>query len=261
MSAEDVAERITAAFTRQADGFNRSLAATHADLLDAIAAVCAPEASDRWLEAACGPGVIARRLAPSVASVHGVDLTPAMVELAREEAARLGAGNATFAVGDATATGLPDGAAGGGFDGAVSRFSVHHIPRPGRLIAEMARVVRPGGAVVVIDHLADTDEHDYRFSQEVERLRDPSHWLSLTAAELRGLGADHGLDLEHEQVVRISIDFDDWLTRGTTDPQATALVEQALAERPTGTACFGVRQGPDGRTLDLQIWVGRFRRS
>ncbi|MGH2908924.1 MAG: class I SAM-dependent methyltransferase, partial [Solirubrobacteraceae bacterium] len=144
---------LTSAFTAQADGFNGSSAANDGALLDALVDHAAPTASQRWLEAACGPGVISRRLAPHVRAVHGVDLTPAMVELACASAAAAGIANATFAVADATATGLPRGS----FDGAITRFSLHHIPAPDRVLQELARVVRPGGAIVVADHLADED--------------------------------------------------------------------------------------------------------
>jgi ubiquinone/menaquinone biosynthesis C-methylase UbiE len=144
---------LTSAFTTQAEEFNRSSAANDAALLEAMLALAAPRASDAWLEAACGPGVVSRRLAPHVRSVHGIDLTPAMVRLAEQSAAAAGVENATFAVGDATSTGLADAR----FDGAITRFSLHHIPVPGRLLEELARVVRPGGAIVVADHLADDD--------------------------------------------------------------------------------------------------------
>lgn len=65
-----------------------------------------------------------------------------MIEKAREEAALEGIGNAEFSVGDATALEFEDAS----FDGAVTRFSLHHIPVPGRVVAEMARVVGPGGS-------------------------------------------------------------------------------------------------------------------
>ncbi len=43
------------------------------EILQGLIAAAQPEASERWLEAACGPGALSRRLAPLVRSVHGVD--------------------------------------------------------------------------------------------------------------------------------------------------------------------------------------------
>jgi ubiquinone/menaquinone biosynthesis C-methylase UbiE len=247
---------LTTAFTAQADGFNRSSAANDGALLDAMLAQAAPRPSDAWLEAACGPGVISRRLAPHVRSVHGIDLTPAMVRLAQESAAAAGVGNATFAVGDATATGLPAASV----DGAITRFSLHHIPVPGRVLQELARVVRPGGTIVVADHLADEDASAFAWSQEVERLRDPSHWASLTRERLRALASAAGLQPDGETVVPIELDFADWLSRGSDDPGVHRLVERLLGEAQSAVARFRVSGPSASRTLGLDVWIGRFVR-
>jgi ubiquinone/menaquinone biosynthesis C-methylase UbiE len=248
---------LTTAFTAQAEGFNRSSAANDTALLDAMLDLAAPQTSDAWLEAACGPGVISRRLAPQVRSVHGIDLTPAMVELARRSAASAGTENATFAVGDATETELTDGS----LDGAITRFSLHHIPVPARVLDELARIVRPGGAIVVADHVADEDADAYAWSQEVERLRDPSHWASLTVQRLRGLGSAAGLRLTGETLVPIELDLDDWLHRGSSDPEIHRLVERALRGRPSSARRFAVRTGTGSRILGLEVWIGRFERT
>ncbi|HYB29524.1 MAG TPA: class I SAM-dependent methyltransferase [Solirubrobacteraceae bacterium] len=245
------------AFTEQASTFNASAVANAAEILDVIVEDAQPQRSERWLEAACGPGIISRRLAPLVASVHGVDITPAMVETARREAQAAGIDNATFEVGDATATDLDDES----FDGALTRFSIHHLPVPGRLFAELARLVRPGGRIVVVDHLADEDAEARAWAQEVERLRDPSHWASLSAARLCALGERAGLELERERRFAFELDFDDWLRRGTSDPAARQLVELALAGRPRGTDFFKVEEQPQGRVLTLQMWLGFWSRT
>jgi ubiquinone/menaquinone biosynthesis C-methylase UbiE len=246
-----------AAFTAQAEAFNASSAANDAAILDAIVELAAPAPGQRWLEAACGPGVVSRRLAPRVASVHGFDLTPAMVDVARREARQTGLENLTFELGDATE--LP--VAGGSFDGAVTRFSAHHIPLPVRLFAELARVVKRGGAIVVADHLADADRDAYAWSQELERLRDPSHWLSLTLHAAHQLADRAGLAVERELIVGLELDFDDWLARGHADEAGRALAEQALAARPAGADCFEVVENADGtRTLRLRVWAARLLR-
>jgi ubiquinone/menaquinone biosynthesis C-methylase UbiE len=244
------------AFTEQAATFNASAVANAAELLDALVHGAQPQRSQRWLDAACGPGVTSRRLAPLVASVLGVDLTPAMVDLARREAAAAGVDNVTFELGDATATRFEPGT----FDGAVTRFSLHHLPVPARLLDELARVVTPGGTVVVLDHLADGDAEARAWAQEVERLRDPSHWASLTEDRLRALGQRAGLRLERERRFGFEVDFDDWLRRGRADPDAQRLVEVALAERPDGTECFALDSRSGRRVLRLQMWLGAWRR-
>jgi SAM-dependent methyltransferase len=253
----DQSRAIEEAFTAQAASFNSSAVANAPDVLDALLTAAAPRREERWLEAACGPGVVSRAFAPSVRAVHGVDLTPAMIELARRQAVAAGADNATFEVADATATGLPDAS----FDGAVTRFSLHHLPLPARLLQELARLVRPGGRIVVADHLADDDGEARAWTQEVERLRDPSHWASLSRGQLREIGDAFGLVLEAEETHDLSLDLDDWLVRGGGDAASRAIAERALASRPAGTECFAVCGDGGRRTLGLRMWVGVWRRA
>jgi SAM-dependent methyltransferase len=237
-------QTIREAFTHQAESFNTAPVANARAALDGLVAFAAPGPDERWLEAACGPGLITRVLAAVTGEVVGVDTTPAMLDVARREAA--GLGNVSFVEADATATGLPAAS----FDGAIARFTVHHVPVPARLLAEMRRLVRPGGAVVIADQMVDDDVDAAAYATEVERLRDPSHWAALPRRRLRALGA--GMTLEEERVVPLALDYADWLARGSGDP---VLVERALAERPGGAECFRVADG----VLHLRMWIGRWR--
>jgi SAM-dependent methyltransferase len=190
-----------------------------------------------------------------VGDVHGVDMTPAMVELARREAEREGARNASFSIGDATALAFETGS----FDGAVTRFSLHHIPRPGRVVAELARVVRPGGTVVLADHVTSADADVAAWHEEIERLRDPSHWACLTPARLRALGERAGLVLEHERTAPRRIDLGEWIARGSGGEAARDLIGAALCERVPAPEVFRVVDAPDGRRLELVYWLSSWR--
>jgi len=247
---------LTDAFSRQAEGFNRSPVANAESLLEEIIGLARPGPDERWLEAACGPGIISRRLAPLVSEVHGVDATPAMIQVAEREARREHLSNLSFQLGDATRLAAEPAS----YDGFIARFALHHIPVPARLFEEAFRVVRPGGRVVMIDHLADADGDSFAWSQEVERLRDPSHWATLSLEQARRLGRSAGLAPEGQLVTPMDMDFDDWLTRGASDPQAAALVRGLVNARPAGTECFRLREVAGRRALQLQIWIAAWHR-
>lgn len=95
-------------FTHQSKSFGPSAAMTSAQTLDALIELVPEEADSRWIDVACGPGVISRAMASRVGSVSGVDLTPTMVEEAERRAREEGIGNVSFAVGDATALDFAD---------------------------------------------------------------------------------------------------------------------------------------------------------
>jgi len=250
-------ESVREEFTHQTETFARAGALKAAATLGALVSLVPADPAARWLEVACGPSMVGRVLAPRVGSLQGIDLTPAMIEKAREEAGREGLANVEFGVGDATALELEDGS----FDGAITRFSLHHIPAPQRVVEEMARVVRPGGWVVVSDHARDADPSVAAWVEEIERLRDPSHWACLTPDRLRAIGVAAGLELDREELVSFELDFDDWRDRSSGGKEAAPLIDRLLAEAPPGAEAFRVVGEGDERRLLLQNMLFRWRRA
>ena len=103
---------------------------------------------DRCLDLGCGGGNvvldIARLVGPG-GSVIGVDFDPQILELARQDAKDAGAGNVEYHVADAR---IFDG---GPFDLIYARFLLSHLSEPGKILARMRQLARPGGRIVVED--------------------------------------------------------------------------------------------------------------
>jgi ubiquinone/menaquinone biosynthesis C-methylase UbiE len=103
------------------------------------------------LEVGCGPGRLSIQLARQHGlDVTGLDLDPAMIERARANAhgPRDGDGRRpSFLVGDVASLAFPDES----FDLVVSTLSMHHWADPAMSVAEIGRVLRPGGRAVVWD--------------------------------------------------------------------------------------------------------------
>jgi SAM-dependent methyltransferase len=250
-------DAIVREFTGQSEAFNAAPVMRSADTLGRLLDLIPAVAGERWLDAACGPGLVARGLAGRVREVCGVDMTPAMVDLARREAAREGIENALFQIGDVTELDFEAGS----FDGAVTRFSLHHIPVPGRVVDELARVVRPGGAIVLADHVTSDDVEAATWHQEIERLRDPSHWACLTPRGVRRLGERAGLVLEREQVSPLHLEFEEWIGRGSGGERSRPLIERALDERVPAPEVFRVQAKNGERVLELRYSLSLWRRA
>jgi SAM-dependent methyltransferase len=96
-----------------------------------------------------------------------------------------------FVEGDATKLPLDYGS----FDLTGTLRTLHHIARPELAVAELVRVTRPGGRVLVIDQIAPVDPLVAAELNRFERARDPSHTRALAEVDLRGLFESNGLVL------------------------------------------------------------------
>src|SRR6185437_3175655 len=117
------AAHIADQFTRQAPGFARSPALHNKEALDLLVHAAKPQPSDVTLDVACGPGSVVLALAGRVAQAAGLDATEAMLDEARQAAARNGILNVAWHRGDAYALPFADAT----FDIVSCRFAMHHL--------------------------------------------------------------------------------------------------------------------------------------
>jgi SAM-dependent methyltransferase len=179
--------RIRDQFSRQAIPFSNAPSLRDAGALEQLVRACDTTSSDNVLDVACGPGLVVRAFAEVASHVTGIDLTPAMIDRAREHTHALA--NVTLRQGDVTPLPFPDAS----FSLVVSRFAFHHFLEPASALAEMRRVCRPGGRVMVCDLLAADDPHKAAAFHALEIQRDPSHARALRGSELEALFDAAGL--------------------------------------------------------------------
>jgi len=152
-----------------------------ADLEERVRKFVQPRGDERALDVGSGLGALALALAPHVREVVAVELRAERVDRARAIARDVT--NVEFLVGDAQRLDFERGE----FDLAGTLRTLHHVPRPELVVAELARVTRPGGTILVVDQLAPDDPLEALELDRFERARDPSHTRLLPDVDLRGL--------------------------------------------------------------------------
>ncbi len=232
-------------FTRTAQVFGDYAIASRVQEAERLAHMVNAGPADRAVDLACGPGTLALRFAPHVRWICGLDLTPAILERARRSAAAEGLANLDFAIGDAQSLPFADAS----LDIAVTSYSFHHFPDPARIIAEMARVVRRGGRVGILDIFLPADPAISELNNRMEKLRDASHTRTLAREEFESLFAAHGLRVLETAVEENRRAFDHWMLVSGWKPGDSNYIEvRRLMEAsiPDDAAWFHPRFEPAG---------------
>lgn len=181
----------------------------------------------RCIDIGCGNGVFTElfieRCAPT--EIHGIDPSPAQLDFAK---ARPGARLAQFQEGDAMALPFADGR----FDAATMALVIFFVPEPEKGVAEMARVVRPGGTVAAYAWEMPAGFPLEPIFAEISALSHknlgPPHPEASHAHVLRKLWTGAGLeqvDIRQISVERTFADFEDFWTVST----ASGALKPALA--------------------------------
>jgi ubiquinone/menaquinone biosynthesis C-methylase UbiE len=147
VASVETTERVRRLWDKRADRYDRRMRLSERFMFgDGRAWVCS-QARGEVLEIAIGTGRNLPHYPPDV-RLTGVDLSPRMLEVARRQAAALGRA-IDLRVGNAQTLEFPDAS----FDSAVCTLALCSIPNDRQAIAEMYRVLRPGGLLLLLDHI------------------------------------------------------------------------------------------------------------
>ncbi len=196
------------------------------------------------LDIATGGGHTALAVAPLVAQVTVTDLTPRMLEKARDFMLAQGVTNALFQVADAEQ--LPFSSES--FDRVTCRIAPHHFPDISQFVQEVARVLKPEGIFLLIDCMAPSDQELDTFDNTIEKWRDPSHGRSCTAEEWQAFLKEAGLSIEHLEFFRKTHEYDDWTARSQMPLDEKARLSQYILDSNERIQnYFEIVRKPDGQ--------------
>jgi ubiquinone/menaquinone biosynthesis C-methylase UbiE len=185
-------EIVRESFSTQAQAFASNPWVTDEQRVKRLVSAAHLTGKERVLDIATGPGYIAEAFASESREVVGMDLTEAMLAIARQRTKERGIKNVSFRAGDAQNI-LFEKAQ---FDVVVCRLALHHVLQPAKVLSEMSRVCRRDGTVLVEDIYASEHPARAAYQDRWEILRDPSHVRALPLSELLYLFRDAGLETE-----------------------------------------------------------------
>ena len=155
-----------------------------------------------------------------------IDGEPSVIELCQQALGEQG-----FEV-----KGVPTGEKGlqllteGDFDLILCDMVLRRLLAPVGSLRELARVMCPGGRMVVVDVVVD--EATDRYVNELARLREPEHWRHYRAEEYEQMLHEAGLQATERRILRQSVDVDAWAEAGLTTPPGLDLIGPRLRSYP-----------------------------
>jgi ubiquinone/menaquinone biosynthesis C-methylase UbiE len=247
-------DQIVDQFSRQAVTFSQ--VPGHFDAMQVLVAMSEVSGSDNVLDVACGPGMVTCEFARHAGEVTGIDLTPAMIAQAQKRQHDAALENISWTVGDAVPLPFPDNS----FSLVITRYSFHHLLSPSTALAEMVRVCRPGGGVLVAD--VAVEQEKVEAYDRLEKIRDPSHTHALTHQEFAELFSNSGLIDCRRTGYGVDIVLEDQLRASFPKPGDEERLRE-MVSNDIGVDRLAIHARREGGeivyTVPISVWFGRKR--
>jgi ubiquinone/menaquinone biosynthesis C-methylase UbiE len=248
--------RVQRQFGAHAERYAASPVHAHGLSLQRMVTLSDPQPADLVLDVAAAAGHTAMRFASHVRGVVAVDLTPETIAVARRLARERHVDNVAFARVDADQLPFPRNT----FDIVTCRLALHHMPDARRAIAEMARVCRPGGQVVLADNIVPDNDDTAAWINAFESIRDPSHASLWPIAALAAIFEQAGLAIAARESLYKEMDFEGWAWRmAVPAPDRARLRAMLLAAPPAVQRWLNPRERSGNLEFNLieAVVVGR----
>ncbi|HVE97843.1 MAG TPA: class I SAM-dependent methyltransferase [Mycobacteriales bacterium] len=236
-------ERNRAQYARVADEYAVSASHAGGEDLAWLAGRAASVVPGLALDVACGGGFSTRALLDAGHQVVATDLTPESVAAARSTTERPALGWVAGA-----AERLPIRTHSMAL--VACRIAPHHFGDIARFVDEVARVLTPGGMLLLVDSTVPEDDDLARWLDDVERLRDPSHGRSWAPSRWRAVLAGARLQVVESRLTRKRHELEPWLARSGCAGEAAVEVRRRFQDAPPDArSAYAVEQSADGTVL------------
>jgi ubiquinone/menaquinone biosynthesis C-methylase UbiE len=220
-------------FTKQATPFTENEGHSDEAAFQLMFDLTGVNKKDTVLDLACGPGLVTTAFASQAKHATGIDITPAMIEKAKQIQKEKGLTNLSWKIGDVTK--LPfDGES---FSIVITRYSFHHFVDPAKVLAEMKRVCKKGGTLMVVDVAIPPEKRDAY--DHLEKLRDPSHTSAYTLHEMLDMAKELNLTDIKTQWYNLEMELEKQIGASFPNPGDDEKIRE-LVKTDIGKDFFGI---------------------
>ena len=193
-------------FSKNAENYSKSISHKSGSDLNELIERLNPGKDQTAIDLAAGTGFTALALSKRVARVVAFDGTEEMLDEAKKISAKEGILNIDFVLGNVESIPFPDSS----FDIATCRRAAHHFTDKAKFLAEVFRILKPGGKIGIAD-MTRPETDDLDFFNELEKIRDTSHASAETVPAWKSLVEKAGFSLL--EVVEMNEEFplEKWL--------------------------------------------------
>ncbi len=138
------------------------------------------------------------------------------------------------------------------FDAVTSRIAPHHFYDIDKAVSEMARVLKPGGVLVIEDNSAPENQGLDHFINALEKQRDPTHVRSYKKSEWKEMLAKNGLRVVRTRNYSKKHDIKDWIGRTDLSPAEVDALYDTFAQAPRRAKKHYVIESVDGKAVSFQ---------
>ena len=240
-------------FSKQVESFYSSPHVNTNDITEEFVKFLELKRHNKVLDVGCGPGLLACYIAGAVDFVQGIDITPAMIEKAKNHANSTNTKNIKFSVGKADD--LSDYYAM--FDITISRLAMHHFKNPSLVIKEMAQTIKPNGYIAIFDMATSEIESDEVEHNRFEKLRDPSHRRALPLSEVQSYLGQSGFEFQKSISHYFEFDLDAYFSSAMQSPEEEQEARSLIMDSFKSKNYLGRKllMGKDGAYKYRAHWV------
>ena len=212
MAERDITRLSQQQFSARALGYSQSHVFNAGADLDAIIAMASDVQANIAVDIGSGAGFTAFAVAPFAHTVLSTDLALPMLQHAIQNAESRGLTNIAPVL--VSAESLPFANNSVGL--LTCRLAAHHFSDVNIGVSEWARIIEPGGALILVDTVTPEDTDVATWMNDIELRRDPSHSRDLSVLQWVDLLTANGFTIEETVLMKIPLEFDDWVKRSAT---------------------------------------------